>query len=259
MNLASKKLIVFDLDGTLAPSKSALTPEMSKTLTRLLAAKKVAVISGGDFKQFRKQLVGSLKCPPKLLENLFLFPTTATAFYRYNKGWKIVYALSLSKTQKQNVRRAFKDVFAKIHYFGPPKLYGKALEDRGSQMSYSFLGQDVVAKLGPRGVRMKEDWKAKNTPLKLQIAKLLQKQLPGLEVRAAGYTTIDITKRGIDKGYGVRQIEKHLHIPIKAMAFVGDALFPGGNDYAARKSGIDCVSVRDPEDTQRVIEKILGE
>ena len=149
-------------------------------------------------------------------------------------------------------------VFMKINYIPPKKTYGKTLEDRGSQMSYSFLGQDVVTTLGKKGVRLKEEWIKNNMPLKLKIASMLQKKLPNLEVHAAGFTTIDITRQGIDKAYGVRQIEKYLHIPIKQMLFIGDALYPGGNDAAAKKTGVQTIAVKGPTDTIKIIKKILN-
>jgi phosphomannomutase len=254
----NKDLIVFDLDGTLTKTKSNLEPDMAAALRGLLQEKKVAVIGGGAYKQFKKQFVSELRCPASLSANLFLFPVTATSFYRYQGGWKKVYARTLSQTQKQKIRKAVKDVFAEIHYVPPRKVYGKTLEDRGSQMSYSFLGQEVVAQLGPKGVRLKEEWTKKNTPLKLKIAGMLQDRLPGLEVHAAGFTTIDITRKGIDKAYGVWQIEKTLHIPVRRMLFVGDALYPGGNDAAAKKTGVQCIAVRGPEDTMRIISSIIN-
>ena len=254
---ASKQLIVFDLDGTLTETKSNLEPYMAKTLRALLAKKKVAVIGGGSYKQFRKQFIAELNCPPALLKNLFLFPTTATAFYRYHGGWKKIYGYTLSKKDWLIIKKAFAEVLKEIHYVAPPKTYGKVLENRGAQVTFSALGQDVVAILGKKGVALKEEWTRKNTPVKLKIARLLQKRLPHLEVRAAGFTSIDITKKGIDKAYGVRQIKKILKIPIRNMLFIGDALYPGGNDYAARKTGIDCVAVRGPKDTKKIIEKIL--
>ena len=48
-----KKLIVYDLDGTLAESKSSLDAEMAARLHDLLGIVKVAVISGGDWPQFQ--------------------------------------------------------------------------------------------------------------------------------------------------------------------------------------------------------------
>ena len=124
-------------------------------------------------------------------------------------------------------------------------------------MSFSPLGQDIVTALGEKGIHLKEQWKKKNDPLRFRMAKLLGKYLPQLEVHVGGLTTIDITRKGIDKAYGVRQIRKYLHVPIKRMVFIGDALFPGGNDYAAKKTGVRCIAVRGPEDAKKVIKKIL--
>lgn len=253
-----KDLIVFDLDGTLTETKSILEPDMAAALRKLLARKKIAVIGGGSYELFKDQLLHHLKAPKRLLGNLFLFPTTATAFYRYEGGrWEKVYAKKLSKREKKEIRVAFKAVFKKIGYVEPKKVYGKTLEDRGAEMSYSFLGQDVVAKLGKKGIALKKIWTKNNTPLKLKIARMIQRHLHGLEARAAGFTTIDVTKKGIDKAYGIHEIRKILKVPIKKMVFIGDALRPGGNDYAAKKTGVDCVAVKGPDETRKVISKIL--
>jgi hydroxymethylpyrimidine pyrophosphatase-like HAD family hydrolase len=89
------------------------------------------------------------------------------------------------------------------------------------------------------------------------MARLLSEKLPRFEVHAAGFTTIDITRRGVDKAYGMRQIEKYLRVPIKKMIFVGDALFRGGNDAAVKKTGVKCAAVRGPKDTEKIIKRIL--
>jgi hypothetical protein len=89
------------------------------------------------------------------------------------------------------------------------------------------------------------------------MAKMLQKRLPALEVHSAGFTSIDVTKKGIDKAYGIRKIEKILRIPVKNMVFIGDALYPGGNDYAAKKTGIQCLAVKGPEDTKKIIRELI--
>ena len=74
----------------------------------------------------------------------------------------------------------------------------------------------------------------------------MQKELPAFEVRRGGLTSIDVTQKGIDKAYGVRQIEKVLKIPIKEMVFIGDALYPGGNDAAAKKTGVQTIATKRP-------------
>jgi phosphomannomutase len=256
-SLSKKSLIVFDMDGTLTPSKSIADREMVKLILRLLEKKKMAVIGGGKYSLFKEQLLDRLPRRDDRLRNLFLFPTTSNAFYRYAGSWKNVYQLKLSQKEKSHVRKALREVLDEIDYVAPKKVYGVVLEDRVTQMSFSPLGQEIVTKLGPKGIRVKEEWKKQHNPLRLKIARLLAKKLPMLEVRVGGLTTIDITRKGIDKAYGVRQIEKHLHIPIREMVFIGDALYPGGNDAAAKKTGVQTISVKGPGDTKKIIKKII--
>ncbi len=70
--------------------------------------------------------------------------------------------------------------------------------------------------------------------------------------------SIDVTLPGIDKAYGIRKLRDILRIPIQEMIYVGDALFPSGNDAPVRETGADCIQVRDPNETKRVIEAIVA-
>ncbi len=256
--LKSKSLIVFDLDGTVIPTKSPMDKEMAKLIVKLLAIKKVAIIGGGKYGIFKELFLQRLKAPKKLLKNLFLFPTTSTSFYRYHQGWKKIYSLGLTKRQRDKIKKTFSRVLQEINYQHPKKTYGKVIEDRGTQVTFSALGQDVAAVLGKKGVRLKKKWKREHTDTKMKITKLMAKYLPSLEVHAAGYTSVDVTKKGIDKAYGLRQIEKHLHIKLEDMVFIGDAISPGGNDYAVTKTGVDYLQVSGPTETKKIIRQILS-
>ena len=249
-NFKDKELIVFDLDGTLTETKSPLMQDVAFLLVRLLEQKQIAIIGGGRYRQFRAQFLKQFRAPKELLGHLYLFPTTATAFYRYRHGWRKVYVHELSRRDRANIKKAFHAVLEEIHYVPPDRVYGQVIEDRRTQVSFSALGQDIVARLGAKGVRLKKEWKRKHTDIKMKIAKLVARRLPHLEVRAAGFTTVDVTKRGIDKAYGLRQIQKYLHVPIKEMLFIGDAIFPGGNDYAVVKTGVDYLKVSGPAQTK---------
>lgn len=246
----NKKLVVFDMDGTLTPSKAPVRSDMVRVLSGLLRNKMVAVIGGGRYEQFRWQFVEKAKFKKELLKKLFLFPTSSTAFYRYRGGWKKVYAHELPAQTKKKIFHMFAAVFKDIGYKHPQKIYGQIIEDRGTQVTFSAAGQKAP-------IKVKEEWKKKNDRLRLRMAKLLAKKLPDLEVRVGGLTSIDVTRKGIDKAYGIRQIEKVLKIKIKDMLFIGDAIFPGGNDYAVVRAGVDYVKVRGPEDTKRVIKFLL--
>src|SRR3972149_7869318 len=253
----NKRLIVFDLDGTLAPTKSTIDQEMSSLLVDLLKVKKVAVIGGGKLELFQEQLLDNLRVSNELLKNLFLFPTTATTFYKHENGeWEQIYAHNLSKEEVDKIMAAFDKVLKEVDY-KPEKTYGEIIENRGSQITWSALGQDVVKILGDKGVELKNKWREENTPLKLKIAKMLQEEWSNLEIHAAGYTSIDITKPGIDKAYGLHQIEEHLGIKIENMLFVGDAIFEGGNDYAITKTPVNYVQVKEPQQTKAVIKAVL--
>ena len=77
-------------------------------------------------------------------------------------------------------------------------------------------------------------------------------------MRLGGATSVDVTKPGIDKAYGIRKLRDTLGIAIHDMIYVGDALFPGGNDYPAEEAGVASIQVRDPDESKRVIEAIVA-
>ncbi len=256
-NLTSKQLVVFDLDGTLTPSKSPMKPDMVQAFVALTKSKPVAVISGGELKQYKIQLLNPLKGHGANLKNLYLFPTNSTAFYKWEKGaLKKIYAFKLKPTEVKKIRNAFKEAYEETKYQHPKKTYGQILENRGTQVSFSALGQKVVAALGEKGVKLKEKWRDTQDARPMLVKSLIPK-LKQFSVRIAGTTTIDVVRKGVDKAYGIRQIEKRLNIPVKNMVFVGDAIEPGKNDYEALKTGIDYVKVKGPEETKQFIEKIL--
>ena len=73
------RLVAFDLDDTLAASKSPLDPRMATLIVDLLGAVEVCVISGGNFAQFELQLVDNLPLDhPDALARLHLMPTCGT-------------------------------------------------------------------------------------------------------------------------------------------------------------------------------------
>jgi len=136
-----KKLIVFDLDGTLARSKSSLDDEMSALLTDLLSIVKVAVISGGAWPQFEEQLLSHLPHDERLL-NLSILPTCGTQFYRYSGEWKKIYSEDFTADQKEKIVSSLKKAF-EASGFKADKVWGEVIEDRGSQITLSALGQQA--------------------------------------------------------------------------------------------------------------------
>jgi phosphomannomutase len=243
-----KKLIVFDLDGTLAESKSSLDGEMSGLLHDLLGIVKVAVISGGDWPQFEKQLLANLP-HDALLANLSLLPTCGTKFYQYSKDWKKLYSEDFTADEKAKIIGSFHKALDAAGYKAE-KVWGEVIEDRGSQITFSALGQ-----LAPLEAKTKWD---PDFAKRKKITAILDTLLPEFSVRMGGATSIDVTKPGIDKAYGIRKLRDVLGITLDEMIFLGDALFPGGNDYPAKEAGVVSLRVRDPQDTKLAVEAIIA-
>jgi len=243
-----KKLIVFDLDGTLAESKSPLDAEMATLLSALLVIVKVAIISGGNWPQFEKQILSNLP-HDKHLRNLSLLPTCGTKFYQYNSTWEQLYAEDFTDQEKEKIISSLKEVSTDSG-FEAAKTWGEVIEDRGSQITFSALGQQAP-------IDEKKKWDPDFSKRKTMKASL-DLLIPAFSVRLGGTTSIDVTKPGIDKAYGIRKLRDTLGIAIDEMIFVGDALFPGGNDYPAKEAGVVSIQVKDPTESKRVIEAIVA-
>jgi HAD superfamily hydrolase (TIGR01484 family) len=243
-----KKLIVFDLDGTLAKSKASLDPEMAKLLQDLLGVAKVAIISGGDWPQFEKQVISHLP-QNQILNNLSVLPTCGTKFYRYSGSWKKIYSEDFTPDEAKKIIDAMGKAY-EASGFKVQKTWGEVIENRGSQITLSALGQEAP-------LAEKEKWDpdfAKRQKIKV----ILDPLIPGFSVRLGGATSIDVTKPGIDKAYGIGKLRDILSVSLDEMIYVGDALFPGGNDYPAETAGVISIPVRGPEDTKRVVEAIVA-
>jgi len=243
-----KRLIVFDLDGTLAESKSSLDTEMSALLHDLLGIIKVAVISGGDWPQFEKQLISNLP-HDECLENLSLLPTCGTKFYQYSGNWEKLYSEDFTSEEKEKIIGSLKKAIDKTG-FKVEKVWGETIEDRGSQTTFSALGQEAP-------IEEKKKWDPDFAKRK-KIKAILDKSIPEFSVRLGGTTSVDVTKPGIDKAYGIGKLRDTLGISIQEMIFIGDALFPGGNDYPAKEAGVVSIRVKNPNESKRVIETIIA-
>jgi len=243
-----KKLVVFDLDGTLANSKSSIDVEMARLFDSLLAVVRTAVISGGAWPQFQKQLLAPL-APGECMSNLSLLPTCGTQFYRYASDWEQVYCEQFTPAESRKITASLAAARASVG-FEPERVWGEVIEDRGSQITFSALGQQAP-------LAEKKQWDPQFVRRK-QLQAALIKLIPEFSVHIGGATSIDVTRAGIDKAYGIGKLRDLLHIAIDDMIFIGDALFPGGNDYPAKQAGVLSIQVRDPHETKRVIETLVA-
>lgn len=248
---AVKSMIAFDLDDTLAVTKSPISAKMAGQLVQLLDRYEVCVISGGKLGQFQTQVIGKLTASPEQLARLHLMPTSGTQYYRFAKNeWNTVYAEDLPQADKDRISTIAKQSAEEAGLW-PAEPYGPVIEDRKTQISMSLLGQNAPAE-------KKYEWAKQNTEKREALRKVIAERLPDFEVRAGGTTTIDITRKGIDKAYGMAKLMEHTGLTKKDILFVGDKMEPGGNDYPVKAFGIDSIAVRHAEDTEILLEGIIA-
>ena len=244
-----KRLVAFDLDGTLAPSKQPIDAERAAIMARLLAVAMVAVISGGDWPQFQKQVVARMTSDADL-SRLFIMPTTGTKLYRFEAGsWQRVYADLFSEEESKRIHEALPKAIEQAG-LAPEKIWGEQIEDRGSQITFSGLGQEAP-------LDAKDKWDPDRRKRE-KIQALLQEMLPDFAINIGGATSIDITRKGVDKAYGLRKLSEQTGVSLKEMIFIGDAVFQGGNDYPAKLLGVDTVHIRDVDETETVVGAIIA-
>lgn len=248
-----KKVIAFDLDDTLAITKSPISDRMSNLLGKLLEKYDVCVISGGRFEQFQIQVVDRLDAPAHLLNKLHLMPTCGTRYYRYDElgeKWALQYAEDLSTEQKAKIVKVLEDV-AKEMGIWCEKPAGEIIEDRYSQITMSALGQQATPEA-------KYAWAEKYKDVRPVYRDKVAEQLPEVEVRIGGTTSTDVTLPGIDKAYGMQKLIDAIDIGKDEILFIGDKLQEGGNDFPVKAMGIDTIEVDGWENTAFVLEGILG-
>jgi len=251
-----KKLIAFDLDGTLAPSKSHFDPRMVELFNLLLEKYQVCVISGAKYELFQRQFLTQITTNPELLQRLHLMPTTGTRYYNFVDGqWQQQYAEDFTPEDRDRIIAALEHGIDETGN-RVEKTYGPTIEDRGSQITLSPLGQEVVAELGDEGLRIKHSWDP-DMKIRQKIAAVAQQDIPEFNVKVAGLTSIDVTVPGVDKAYGMNKLMEATGLAKEDILFVGDKIVEGGNDLPVKEMGIDCIAVDKWEDTTFVIEGIV--
>ena len=244
------RLVAFDLDDTLAPSKSPIPKRMADALVKLLRCADVCIISGGNVAQFERQVLDHLEADHEALEHLHLMPTCGTRYLRFKEGnWITIYAHDLSEEERDSAIASLKEHAEELGLW-ETDTWGDVIEDRGSQITFSALGQSAP-------IEAKRAWDPDGSK-KAALRDAVADDLPELEVRSGGSTSIDITASGVDKAFGITRLSEYTGVAFDDMIFVGDRLDPGGNDYPVVALGCKTVAVEDWEDTANFVEKLVS-
>ena len=247
-----KHLIIFDVDGTLTKSKTPVESEMALLFTQLLEKHKAAIIGGASFEQFQIQFLNKLPNQSAISENLFAMPLDGGAFYQNKEGkWQKVYQKDFSPEEKAKVFKAFELAFKDTGYLRSYHTYGEQIEDRGSVIAFSALGQHAP-------LEEKNEWLLNHPTTRAGLVLKLREYLPEMEVQEAGITSIDVTLGGVDKKFGIEQLLSYLKMAPSDALFIGDDFKSDGNDFPATESGVMCFQVTSPDQTKELIKYLLA-
>lgn len=244
----SPRAVMFDLDETLAESFTPAAPTMLERLTRLSRALPFAVISGAGFDRIERDLM--LHMPAARRENIALFPNSSSQCFLWHDGWRAAYDIELSEDERVEIRRAIERAILEVPEAREAPHWGERVVDRGAQIAFAIIGTEAP-----------HDAKRSWDPLgekRAAIAKHLSLELPGYDVYTGGSSTVDITRAGINKAYGVRWYAEHLGAKPADLLYIGDALYPGGNDYVVIPTGIATRRTESPLQTEQFIDEILS-
>ena len=245
------KLVAFDLDGTLAESKQRVSSDMGELLSQLLKKMPVAVMSGAGFPQFERQFFPAFPADADFT-NLYLFPDNAAQCFVYREGsWKPQYDNAFTPAEREHVLKALDEALVETGMRDVPiRVWGERIEDRGAEIVFSGLGQEAP----PEEKRKWDPTREKRKPL----YDALTKKLPEFAIGLNAMTSIDITRKGITKAYGVRRLAELTGVTIAEMRYVGDALDEGGNDAVVKETGVQTHAVFGPEETAGLINTFLA-
>jgi phosphomannomutase len=238
---SQKKMFAFDVDGTLTESRQEITAENALALAKLLFKKRAAIITGGTFERINEQVLRPLEkiCRDNKqelrLENITLLPTNGAGLYVYDKKWIEKKSQKLSLAEKEKITNALNKIDREDPELANNSPFGDEIQDRGSEITYSALGDKAPLDL-------KKNWDP-DFAKRLKLQDKLRLLLPDFEVKIGGTTSIDITQKGMDKAYAIRQIMSEYSLEKKDILFFGDAVYPNGNDYPVFLMGVDTIKV----------------
>lgn len=246
INLKGKRIIIADVDDTICYSREQITEPMAEQINSMIKrGYRFAFISGTKLEHLREMISSRVN------EEHHILAMTGTTYAVISNGNSVVqYSQALTKKEKQEIITALERLTVKYN-LKPLTSKKDQIQDRESQVTLSVLGRyaplDLKRQYDPDGSKRKE--------FVVFLRTFLHQEK--YEITIGGTTSIDITKKGLDKERGIREFLKWNDFSPSEVLFFGDKLYPGGNDYSATKV-VDCIAVKNPEETLERLKELFS-
>jgi phosphomannomutase len=214
------RIFIFDVDGTLTPSRLPMTKEFQKFFKEWIKKNKFYLVTGSDL--------------PKLQEQMCFFDIEAEGIFTCcgNQFWLPnssvpIQSADLIYDNKFKVSRKLSKLLGTILSNSIyPHRYGNHIEDRGSMVNFSIVGRNCNQEQREEYYK----WDKEKGERKI-IAQAIKEKFPDLDAVIGGQISIDIYPKGNDKSQVLNVIEQERLVPPNEYIFIGDGIENGGNDY----------------------------
>jgi len=257
--LAEKKAICFDVDGTLTLPLQRASRETVELLLDLAEHKEIFILTGNDFARLDYQVLSELLRAggaPYLLNRFHVTLLSGAERCCFRDGrWKVTEADHIDEADRKMIVSVVEDATGRVDGIPMPRV-----EDRMAQITFLACGAGATQE--------ERDWDLNGTrreTMAAYIRKRLEEVLPDkrFNVKVGGPISIDVTLEGVDKASALMKLSDVTGIDISDIAFIGDGLFPGGNDEVVLKAGLelgkDAIRVNGPEETNALIKAMIKE
>ena len=238
------KVYIFDVDGTLTPSRLRMTEEFAKFFDKWSNENKYYLVTGSDLDKTKEQL------PIAYIDRAeAIFTCCGNQMWRDNE---LIYDNKFELTSK--LKNALDIVLMSSQY---PHRYGNHIEDRGSMVNFSIVGRNCTQE-------QREDfykWDNEKGERK-KISTFLKQKFKDLDAVLGGQISIDIYPKGMDKSQIFNVIKQERLVQPDEYIFIGDRTKEGGNDYPLAKlmkETNNCYTFQTTgwEQTQEILENLV--
>ena len=207
-------IYIFDVDGTLTPSRGKIHPEFKEYLKKFIQDHRTWIITGSDQKKTKEQLGADLW---ESIERIY--QCSGNELHTYGKK------LYSKKPIKEYYLEQLLESYVNDSKY--PFKFGNHIEMRPGTVNFSTIGRNCNQ--DQRDKYYKWDLETKE---RQNIVYNINQRYPWFEAVVGGEISIDIFKRGFNKGQIIKEVVKigeNFH-------FFGDKIYKGGNDYSIKET-----------------------
>ena len=256
-----KKIVLFDMDGTLTPPRKELDRDLIPALRELAKISEIGIVTGSDHNYVLQQM-GLLMENTEIRYKLHILPCNGTKYYPPPLSASHKHELTFEKNMREELGEMhFSSIMqqilrrqAQLHLYNLP-LTGHFVDYRGSMINWCPIGRNAT--LDERSAFVEFDRGFSHGNFRNIVAEQLREEFKNsnidLSIKTGGETSFDIYPKGWDKTFALQ------HFPDKEIWFIGDKCHEGGNDEEIYKALLpnNSFSVESPTETKDIIEKVL--